>query len=131
MGQETYKIIRQPVSLPAEARGHAREALGLDEVVEGERREHGAVAVDVGLDEEGGAADAVEVDFAAGIAVEICCCCVGESVGRSIFEKKKEGRKKKKDQVSFPPPYGLPLVSPIPESPGFSFCERKGYVPAI
>lgn len=60
------------MGLPAETRSHPREALRLDEVVEGEGREHGAVAVDVGLDEEGGAADAVEVDFATGVAVEIC-----------------------------------------------------------
>lgn len=81
------------MGFPAETRGHAREALRLDEVVEGERREHGAVAVNIGFDEEGGAADAVEVDFAAGVAVEICG--VYGLVGSFVRQKKKKKRKKR------------------------------------
>jgi hypothetical protein len=41
-------------------------------VVKGERWEHGAVAVDVCFDEEGGAADAVEVDDVFWVAVDVC-----------------------------------------------------------
>jgi len=41
-------------------------------VVEGEGREHGAVAVDVCFDEQGGAADAVEVDDVLWVAVDVC-----------------------------------------------------------
>jgi hypothetical protein len=41
-------------------------------VVEGERREHGAVAVDVGLYEKSGAADAVEVDDLLFVTIGVC-----------------------------------------------------------
>ena len=41
-------------------------------MVEGEWREHGAVAVDVGFDEQSGAADAVEVDDVLRVAVDVC-----------------------------------------------------------
>jgi len=41
-------------------------------VVEGERREHGAIAVDIRFDEQGGASDAVEVDDMLLVAVDIC-----------------------------------------------------------
>jgi hypothetical protein len=41
-------------------------------VVEGEGREHGAVAVDICFDEQGGAADAVEVDDVFRVAVDVC-----------------------------------------------------------
>jgi hypothetical protein len=41
-------------------------------VVEGEWWEHGAVAVDFGFDEQGGAADAVEVDDVFLVPVDVC-----------------------------------------------------------
>jgi hypothetical protein len=41
-------------------------------VVEGEGWEHGAVAVDFGFDEQGGAANAVEVDDVLLVAVDVC-----------------------------------------------------------
>ena len=69
---KTYIIIRQTVRLPPQPPRHFSETLGLDEVVEGERREHGAVAVDVCFDEQGGAADAVEVDDVLWVAVDVC-----------------------------------------------------------
>lgn len=68
----TYVVVGQAVRLPAQTASHLGETLGLDEVVESKRREHGAVAVDVCLDEQGGAADAVEVDHVALVAVDIC-----------------------------------------------------------
>jgi hypothetical protein len=66
-----HKVIRQARRLPAQAARHLGEALRLDEVVEGEGREHGAVAVHVRFDEERGAAHAVEVDFAVRVAVGV------------------------------------------------------------
>lgn len=68
----TYVVVRQAVRLPAQTASHLGETLGLDEVVESKRREHGAVAVDVCLDEQGGAADAVEVDDVLWVAVDVC-----------------------------------------------------------
>jgi hypothetical protein len=41
-------------------------------MVEGERWEHGAVAVDVGFYEKGGAADAVEVDDLLFVTIGVC-----------------------------------------------------------
>lgn len=69
---KTYIIIRQSIRLPPQPSRHLSETLSLDKVVEGEWREHGAVAVDVGFDEQGGAADAVEVDNMLLVAVDVC-----------------------------------------------------------
>ena len=113
------------MGFPAETRGHAREALRLDEVVEGERREHGAVAVNIGFDEEGGAADAVEVDFAARVAVDICGVYV--LVGSFVRQKKIERKKKRVSLLSLG---GEPLAFFVPKWHGFSM-EEKEYVPAI
>jgi hypothetical protein len=44
----------------------------LNEVVEGERREHGAVAVDISLHEKSSATNAVEVDDLLFVAIGIC-----------------------------------------------------------
>ncbi len=71
MQNTTYIIVRQTIRFPPQPPGHLSEALGLDEVVEGERWEHGAVTVDVCFDEQGGAADAVEVDDVLWVAVDI------------------------------------------------------------
>ena len=60
-----YLVVWQPGCLPAQPLGHLGETLGLDEVVEGEGREHGTVSVDVGPHQQGGSAHAVERDLGA------------------------------------------------------------------
>jgi hypothetical protein len=68
----TYIIVWEAVRLPPKSPRHLSETLSLDEVVEGEGGEHGAVAVDIGFDEQSGAAYAVEVDDVFLVAVDVC-----------------------------------------------------------
>jgi len=80
-----HEIVRRAPAGPAESFRHLSESLGFDEVVEGKRRKHGAVAVDFCLDEQCGTAHAVEVDEGLGIA--FCLCGYSVSVIFSYREK--------------------------------------------
>lgn len=47
---------------------HFRETLGLDQMIEGEWREHGSVSVDFRFDQQCGSTYSVEVDHAVRLA---------------------------------------------------------------
>ena len=74
------KIVGQAEDLVAQALAHFGEALCLDKVVEGEVGEHGAVSVDIGLDEKTGASDTVEGHF----VVDVACFVVEMSHEGSV-----------------------------------------------
>ena len=82
-----YVIVGQTVGFPAQSPCHLGEALGFNEVVEGEGWEHGAVAVDVGFDEQGSASYAIEVDDVPLVAVDICGLISTARSGFPFFDK--------------------------------------------
>lgn len=69
IGRETYKVVWKTVALPPESSCHFGESLGLDEVVEGERGEHGSVPVNGSLDHQSGSTYTVELHDLAGISL--------------------------------------------------------------
>lgn len=74
------KVVGQAEDLVAQALAHFGEALCLDEVIEGEVGEHGAVSVDIGLDKQTSASDTVEGHF----VVDVACLVVEMSHEGSV-----------------------------------------------
>lgn len=69
--RRSYVVVWQAVRFPAQSSRHLGEAFRLDEVVEGEWREHGAVAVDVCFYEKSGATHTVKVNDLLLVAIGI------------------------------------------------------------
>jgi hypothetical protein len=67
MRGRAYKIIWQAEALPVQTIRHLGKSFRLDEVVEGERGEHGAIAMYLCLDEQGCAAYTIELDLGRGV----------------------------------------------------------------
>jgi len=63
----TYKVVWQSETFPVQSVRHLGETLSLDEVVEGEGREHGAVSVYLCLDKQSGTTYTIELDLGLGV----------------------------------------------------------------
>lgn len=71
----TYKVIGGAPTAPTKALSHFCEPFRLNQVIEGERREHCAVSVYIALDKQCSAADTVQVDNVLGVASGIWKTC--------------------------------------------------------
>ena len=67
----TYVVMGCAPTAPPQPLGHFGEAFCFDEMVDGKRRKHGAISVDLGFDKQSGATDAIETDNLLGVAIGV------------------------------------------------------------